>query len=98
MVLKEMIKETERILDTIDIVSYMRHDDTLEQLMIRLESAYAKVGKIQEPPFEGYLFNWMGVEEFNDYLKARYNNQFISTEVIMRPYSISEKLKIKKIP
>lgn len=87
---KEAIEKTERFLDTIDILSYARRNETLNELMERLENAHSEVSEIQEEPFETYLFNWMCQDEFCDYMKRRYGDKFKSTEVVTIWYSLDK--------
>jgi len=91
MTYKQAIEKTENLLDTIDILSYVRKGETVEQLMARLDGAYAEVEEVQKEPFDTYLFNWMDEQEFIDYLHRRYGKVFCIQEMVVHYYTYTPK-------
>ena len=72
MDMNDCIIATEEFLDTIDIASYMVYNDTIEELMDRLETAYNGTPKIQV---------------FPDYLESRYGDKISVCEISKHPYN-----------
>jgi len=87
MDMNDYIIATEEFLDTIDIASYMAYNDTIEELMYRLETVYNGTPKIQAFPFDGCLFSWMNGIEFTDYLESRYGDKISVYEISKHPYN-----------
>ena len=93
MTYKQSIEATERVLDSLDILSYSREGEALNTLMDRLDKACADMEELQREPFDTYLFNWMDELEFRDYLLRRYGNRFGFQERTIYYYTRKEDKK-----
>lgn len=80
----EIIRKTEDFLDTLPIESYISSGVDLGEVMNKIEDDYGDL-LVNDPFFDGYVFNLMDTYEFSEYLKKRGYN--IREELIVR-YSI----------
>jgi len=81
MTYKQSLEATKKVLDSLDILSYMRKGEALSALMDRLDDACTEMPILQEEPFEGFLFNWMDESEFSNYLLRRYGKSISFQDV-----------------
>ena len=84
--LKKAEKMTYAILDSIDLIPYIkRHiDEDIYGLMDELSDDYDTSPEANNKLLEGCLFNVIGSEEFIEYLEKRYNGQFSIHEIITK--------------
>lgn len=66
-------KETVEFLDTIDMRNYFtkNHWNNISEIMDDIEEDHYELLK-DDPHFEGYVFNWMSIYDFAEYIRNRY--------------------------
>lgn len=69
---EEAIKRTKAILDQIPIMNYVYRGADINDIMCRIENEYDHLVQSDPDCFQGLIFNWMGMDEFMDYLRDKY--------------------------
>ena len=75
---------TYSILDSIDLVPYIKKHKNIHALINELENEYDESPEVSNKLLQGCLFNVIGPEEFIDYLEKRYEGKFTTYEVTIR--------------
>ena len=75
---------TYSILDSIDLVPYIKKHKNIGGLINELENEYDESPEVSNELLQGCLFNVIGPEEFIDYLEKRYEGKFTTYEVTIR--------------
>ena len=68
------IKKTCELLDTIDILKYLKNGTYIEDVMTAIEEDYDY--PLNYEPFDGFIFNWMDEYEFANYCYDRYGTSW----------------------
>ena len=81
----EEIKQTCELLDTIDILKYLKNGNYISDIMDAIEDDYDY--PLNYEPFQGFLFNQMDEYEFANYCHDRYGTTWgeVTRSYIINP-------------
>ena len=94
--IQEELKKTEdrtqeniKMLDKINFDEFFREaSENVLDLMNRVEDRYDHTKFSDNDVMQGYVFNWIGQDDFCEYLKNRYPERFHSYEITETYYYI----------